>query len=216
MSAATAPTAADAPPRDREAAILDAALAVLARDGIGGVSMRAVAREAEVSLGLASYYFADKTALVAAALRRIAEEDLAIVRPAVDGTPAERLRTALGRVTAPDLLRRDYLALRLQLWSLAAVDGTYAEINRRGHRRYLGELAALIAAAVDGIDEAEATRRAGEILVVQNGIWLTAAIFDDPTAHQRSAQRCSQIAFAPAPTPSRHRTATPQQEAPTR
>lgn len=189
-------TAADAPPRGREAAILDAALAVLARDGIGGVSMRAVAREAEVSLGLASYYFADKTALVAAALRRIGEEDLAIGRPG-EGTPGERLRAALDRVAAPELLRRDYLALRLQLWSLATVDETFAEINRTGHRRYLGELAGLIAAAVDGVDTAEAMRRAGEILVVQNGIWLTAAIFDDPTERRRSAERCLQIAFAP-------------------
>lgn len=188
--------AVDSPPRGRETAILDAALAVLARDGIGGVSMRAVAREAEVSLGLASYYFADKTALVAAALRRIGEEDLAIVRPA-EGTPGDRLRAALDRVAAPELLHREYLALRLQLWSLAAVDETYAEINRAGQRRYLGELAGLIAAAVDGIDGAEAMRRAGEILVVQNGIWLTTAIFDDPAAQRRSAERCRQIAFAP-------------------
>ena len=45
MSTATSAPAAAA--RDREADILDAALAVLARDGIGGVTMRAVAREAK-------------------------------------------------------------------------------------------------------------------------------------------------------------------------
>ena len=94
MSTATSAPAAAA--RDREADILDAALAVLARDGIGGVTMRAVAREAEVSLGLANYYFTDKTSLVCAALRRIGEQDLEIVRPPDDGRlPARPMSESL-------------------------------------------------------------------------------------------------------------------------
>ena len=42
---------------DKRERILEAVLAVLARDGISGATMRAVAREAEVALGLATYYF---------------------------------------------------------------------------------------------------------------------------------------------------------------
>jgi AcrR family transcriptional regulator len=190
-------TAAATPQRDREADILDAALAVLARDGIGGVSMRAVARAADVSLGLANYHFTDKTTLICAALRRIAEQDLAIVRPDPDDDPATRLRSALHRVADDDLVDARYLALRLQLWSLAAVDASYADINRSAQDRYLDELADLIEAAVPPIDRDEARRRAGEILVIQNGIWLTAAI-DDPGARTRSVEACARIAFSPA------------------
>lgn len=97
MTAATS-----AQPRDREAEILHAALTVLARDGIGGTSMRAVAREADVSLGLANYYFTDKTSLVCAALRRIGEQDLTIVEG--DGStedPRERLLRAAAHRRAP-------------------------------------------------------------------------------------------------------------------
>ena len=51
-----------------------------------------------------------------------------------------------------------------------------------------------------GLTRAEAARRAGEILVVQNGIWLTAAIFDHAhdidQAMARSIARCEQIALA--------------------
>lgn len=191
------------PPRDREADILDAALAVLARDGIGGVSMRAVAREAEVSLGLANYYFTDKTSLICAALRRIADQDLAIVRPESSDGPADRLRHALHRVADDDLLDPGYLALRLQLWSLATVDPAYADINRSAQHRYLDELAQLIGAAVPDVDPDEARRRAGEILVIQNGIWLTAAIIDDRDARTRGIESCERIAFSPAPTPIR-------------
>jgi AcrR family transcriptional regulator len=42
---------------DRPSQILDAVLALLAREGIAGVSMRAVSREAGVALGLVHYYF---------------------------------------------------------------------------------------------------------------------------------------------------------------
>jgi TetR/AcrR family transcriptional regulator, cholesterol catabolism regulator len=108
--------------RDREADILDAVLVVLARHGISGVTMRAVARAAGVSLGLANYYFTDKTSLVAAALRRIGQQDLDIVQGDRDTEPAERLQFALRRVGDGEFLDPTYLALRLQLCSLATVD----------------------------------------------------------------------------------------------
>ena len=181
--------------RDREADILDAALAVLARDGIGGVSMRAVAQAAGVSLGLANYYFTDKTTLVCAALRRIGDQDLAIVHADRQGEATARLRGALHRVADAHYLQPHYLALRLQLWSLAAVDPAYGVISRTAQQRYLDELTRLIAAATPGLSAEEAARRAGEILVIQNGIWLTAAILDDSDAIARSIRRCEEIAF---------------------
>src|SRR5262245_43030941 len=114
---------------DRQALILEAVLSLLARDGISGVSMRAVAREAGVALGLVHYYFEDKTSLIAASLRRIEEQDISIVEP--DPTlPAERrLRVALHRVSDPEFLTTEYLSLRLQLWALAQANEQFAEIN---------------------------------------------------------------------------------------
>lgn len=198
-------TAAVAAPRDRESDILDAALAVLARDGIGGVTMRAVARAAGVSLGLANYYFTDRSSLVCAALTRIGNHDLDIVRADDDEVDAtERLRRALHRVGDERFLQPHYLALRLQLWSLAAVDPAYAAINRTAQHRYLDELTSLVRAAMPGGDRREAARRAGEILVLQNGVWLTAAIIDDRAAIVRCIARCEEIALAPTPP---HRTA---------
>lgn len=183
------------PVPDRATAIVDAALDVMARDGIRGVSMRAVATAAGVSLGLANYHFTDKTTLIAAVLRRVGDRDLDIVRS--DGaTPVERLRAALRRVGDREFLRPDYLALRLQLWSLAAVDPTFAEINRTAQLRYRDHLVDLIEAARPHLDRSEATRRAADILVIQNGIWLTAAIIDDNEALQRSIHRCERLALA--------------------
>ena len=182
---------------DREASILDAALIVLGRAGISGVTIRSVAKVAGVSVGLANYYFADKTSLICAALRRIGERDLDILRPGGDN-PGERLRRALHRISDPDLTSPAYLALRLQLWSLASVDPRYGEINENAQHRYLDRLAELVREAMPGLDADEVARRSTDILVLQNGIWLTAAIINDRDALERSIAQCEVIAFSPA------------------
>ena len=49
--------------------VLEGALRVLARDGVGGVTHRAVAKEAGVSLSATTYYFKSKSELLADAYR---------------------------------------------------------------------------------------------------------------------------------------------------
>lgn len=180
---------------DKEELMLDAVITVLARGGIAAVSMRAVAKEAGVALGLLNYYFDDKTSLIAAALRRVGDLDAALVAP-VDGLdPVQQLRQALRRVADAEFLSADYLGLRLQLWSLAPVEPRFAEINHRAQTRYRDGLADLVAAARPDLDSAEVGRRAADILVTQNGMWLTSILIVDPESIARSVQRCEQIAF---------------------
>lgn len=180
----------------KEELILDAVLAVLGRDGIAGVSMRAIAREAGVSVGLATYYFPDKNAMIAAALDRLGAEDAQLldIDPAAD--PVTRLLRALQRVADPDLLSSNHLALRLQLWSLAPVDPAYASINTRAQTAYRDRIADLVLGARPTLSRAEAIRRAGDIVIVQNGVWLTSLLIPDPDATERAVRRCEQIALA--------------------
>ncbi len=175
--------------------ILDATLRVLARDGVVGVSMRAVAREAGVAVGLANYHFENKTTLVCAALRRIGERDMELVTPPDAGDPAERLRHCLRLAVDASFLAPDYLSLRLQLWSLAGVDPEFAAINQAAQRRYLAGLADLIAAARPDLDRVEIERRAADVLIEQNGVWLTAILIADADAVERALTRCEEIAL---------------------
>src|SRR3954453_23697236 len=101
---------------DRQASILEADLGLLSRHGISGVSMRAVAREAGVALGLVNYYFEDKLSLIRAALHSIDEHDVRLVAPDPELSPDEQLQKALRRVAGPELLTTRYLSLRLHLW----------------------------------------------------------------------------------------------------
>ncbi len=182
---------------DRQSRILEAALDLLSRHGISGVSMRAVAREAGVALGLVNYYYDDKTSLIRAALHRVDEHDLKLVAPDLSSAPDEQLRKALRRVAGAELLTTRYLSLRLHLWALAQADEDYAEINAAAFDRYLDGLASLVSNAVPGLPWEQCRERAADIVVVQNGMWLTALLGIDKAAIQRSIARTEQIAFAP-------------------
>lgn len=182
---------------DRQELILDAVLRLLSRRGISGISMRAVAGEANVALGLVNYHYEDKAGLIAAALRRIEEQDLAIVEPDATLSPEARLRAALRRVSAPEFLTTEYLSLRLQLWALAHVDDAFGEINIEAQRRYRAGLATLIRAARPTLSRAECDRRATDIDILQNGIWLTALLGLDRASIRRSIERSEEIALAP-------------------
>ena len=182
-------------PAERDQAILDATLALLAREGIAGVTMRAVAREADVSLGLVNYYYVDKHQLICAALQRIEADDVSILNP-VDGLDAqEQLRSALARVATPQIMTTEYLSLRLQLWSLATAHRDFAEINASAHVRYRTRLAALISNARPELSKADCRRRANDIDVVQNGVWLSSLLGVDRASLRRALKTCEDIAF---------------------
>lgn len=182
---------------DRQTRILEAALDLLSRRGISGVSMRAVAREAGVALGLVNYYYDDKTSLIRAALRRVDEHDLLLVAQDPSLTADEQLRKALRRVAAADLLTTRYLSLRLHLWALAQADEDYAQINAAAFDRYIDGLAALVSNAQPGLSWEECRARAADIVVIQNGMWLTSLLGVDKESIKRSISRTEEIAFTP-------------------
>ncbi|MDR6437833.1 AcrR family transcriptional regulator [Paenarthrobacter nicotinovorans] len=183
---------------DRQKRILEAALELLSRHGISGINMRAVAREAGVALGLVNYYYEDKSSLIRAVLHQIEEHDLLLVEPSPTSTPDEQLRGSLRRVADPGLLTTPYLSLRLHLWALAQADEEFARINAAAFDRYLQGLAALIGNAIPGLSPDEGRERAADIVVVQNGMWLTTLLGIDKAAIERGIARTEEIAFAPS------------------
>ena len=82
-------TAVRRPPSEAvRAAIIEATIRLIGHDGVDGVTHRAVAHEARVSLSSTTYHFASRDEIVSEALRRVA--DLEIERISRDaGTLAE-------------------------------------------------------------------------------------------------------------------------------
>ncbi|MGV9345563.1 TetR/AcrR family transcriptional regulator [Streptomyces spiralis] len=77
-------------PRDRRAVLADAAIDVLARSGMRGLTHRAVDREAEVPPGTTSAYFRTRQALLTALVRRLVERDQAELEETGRRTPVPR------------------------------------------------------------------------------------------------------------------------------
>ncbi|MGW7353247.1 TetR/AcrR family transcriptional regulator [Streptomyces sp. NPDC054784] len=99
---------------ERRQRIIDAAIRVVARDGVAGLSHRRVAAEADVPLGSTSYHFASRDDLLVAALGQISDEWLATVErwlEAVD--PDAPLGEEIARFVA-DSLSGDRTRARLE------------------------------------------------------------------------------------------------------
>lgn len=60
----------------RRVEIIDAAIEVMARVGLAGLSMRLVASQAQIPLGALTYYFKDKSDLVAQAFAQLSDREI--------------------------------------------------------------------------------------------------------------------------------------------
>jgi DNA-binding transcriptional regulator YbjK len=130
----------------RRAALADAGIAVLAREGSRGLTHRAIDDEAHVPTGTASNYFRSRQALIAGLFQRIGErlaptpEDLAR-RASQTPSPAlfaDYLRDIVRRLVAErevtlalfelrlEAARRPELAAALQEWQRAGFEGDVA------------------------------------------------------------------------------------------
>lgn len=67
----------------RRQALLEAALRVIGRDGIRGVTHRSVSAEAQIALGATTYYFDSKEHLIEECLRYAADAEIAALEDAI-------------------------------------------------------------------------------------------------------------------------------------
>ena len=82
---------------------------------------------------------------------------------------------------------------------LAQVNDEFAEINSTAQGRYRAGLATLIHAARPGLTKSECGRRAADIDVLQNGVWLTSLLGLDRSSIRRSVARSEEIALGDRP-----------------
>jgi AcrR family transcriptional regulator len=160
---------ADPAPRDApghgegRAALLAAAVRVMDRDGMRGLTYRSVAQEAGVSHGLVRHHFGSREALIHEAVLDLSERSLQITRLGADAHRLEELGAGTTRmVTDPENLpgvdyelilearRRPELAPAVHALYDRYLDATRRDLERIG----LGgdeALARLVFAALDGL-----------------------------------------------------------------
>jgi AcrR family transcriptional regulator len=138
-----APTDHEARRRD----VSEAVWRVLARDGFGGLTLRALAAEMGASTGLVTHYFPSKQALIRHALE-VSEEHSA-KRPSrdaeADGLPA--LRAALLDVLPLDAATTVMNRVWVSSWDVALADRELGAAERARYRRWRARLRPMVQAA---------------------------------------------------------------------
>ena len=171
-----------APQQAIRAAIIEATIRLVGRHGVDGITHRAVAREAGVSLSSTTYHFASRDEIVSEALRRVAALEIErIARDAealADGHPdvasiARALAAWLTEQVQGDDLLRVRAGYHLQLeagrrpelraihiaWGRAVHDLAERVLRAAGSPRPRTD-ATILASAIDGLrlDEVTAPR----------------------------------------------------------
>lgn len=131
----------------RRKQIVDATIRCLAREGYSGLTMKKVAREAGVSQGILHYYFADKRAILVAALGRVmADLDRRVLREAHGSRdPRERLRALIGACLSVATEAREFWIVFVEFWGEMMHDRTLLKINAELYarvRRLIGSIVA--------------------------------------------------------------------------
>jgi DNA-binding transcriptional regulator YbjK len=164
---------------ERRTEILDAALAVLAEQGMRGLTHRAVDAAAGIAAGSTSYYFRSRAALVAGCVHRLLEQDLEREVPEVLAAGPAALADALtATAVAMATTQRHRTLARYELTLAAARDPDLRRVMRAGGDtvRRLGADALAASGAPDPAGTAAA------LAAVMDGLAMTALVRgpDDP------------------------------------
>jgi AcrR family transcriptional regulator len=168
------PKEVDHDARRRELA--DAAIRVIARNGLSATTLAHVAEESGWSIGSIRYYFPNKDELIASALWRVGERvDERIRRRTAGGMSVADLRSAAAELLPLDAIGREEAVVHLAFLAQAAVVPDLADAAEDAARRLQEPLAARIAHAVQAGELAprlDAEHEATRLRVLLDGLRL--------------------------------------------
>jgi len=178
--------------------ILEATMQVIVRDGLDAASMRAVAEEADVSLGLLSYHFDAKENLIVSAFKLGADRLIEFTAEQIEAAgpdPIDRVRAAVRSFFDAEFVSSEYLALWFAIWGVSRTNHEVAELERALHDRYNKIIGATIQAADPDLNATRVGERITDLAALQNGLWLNWTRFEDRDALERGLARCEAIAL---------------------
>jgi AcrR family transcriptional regulator len=190
-------------PGARRAALIEATLRCLKREGRDGLSARRIGAEAGISIGLINHYFPSKDDLVAAAYETLADRQLAMLRESAEagGDPVARLRAFVAAFFGPDILDREVLRAWIVFWAMAFESEAVRGVHESSSGRFLQALGHLLAAA--RTDLADPASEATELSALLDGLWVEWCLADAPFAAAEGRAICDRWIdrFLAAPIP---------------
>lgn len=160
-------------PDARRADLIAAAARVLAREGTGGASVRAIAVEAGVSPGLVGHYFAGIDALVAATYAHVehtVSEALDAAVAAAGPDPRARLDAFVTASFSPPIASGELLATWTAFWSLVRSRDDIARQHDEQYAAFRARLELLLTEC--GLPAPRLRHAAIAITALVDGLWL--------------------------------------------
>lgn len=175
--------------QDRRSLIIKAAFQCLQEHGYAKLTARKIAEHSNISLGHITYHFKDmKEVLVEtyryASLTLFEATQQELSRS--DKSPIDQLRVFLGTGFTKIFLKREYLRVRIDLWSAALAHEEIAGAERELYGRYRSRLNELLhdVATDRGCGSEAIPFLADTLMATQDGLWL-----DWERRHSESAIR---------------------------
>ena len=162
-------------PEIRRRLLIEAAERCLAAHGIQGFTIDRICREANVSRGLISHYFAGKDELLVAVYRSALYGAIMsrLTAAAAGATPLLRLRAVIDSAFQPETFQRSNLRVWLALWGEIATNPKLQTVHRSLYRNYRARLAEAIAGvAAERRLAVDAPSLARNVIAMIDGLWL--------------------------------------------
>ena len=162
---------------DRRQALIDATIASLRRHGHEGLSVRRIAAEAGVSIGLINHHFPNKNALIAESYRYFSQQLTEGFRVAVSQArlePRARLRALFEAVFSRPNLDPQVLTAWIQFWGLFRDSPEIRKVHDKVGRGYGELLRTLLADLLQSTKGPRFNLRLASIglTALLDGLWL--------------------------------------------
>ena len=169
----------------RREQIVRATIRCLARDGYSGLTMKKLARESRVSQGILHYYFADKRAILVAALEAVTADldgRVAAAQSRGPRDPRARLRALIGACLALAAEEREFWIVFVAFWGEMMHDRRLRGINAGLYARTRRLIGALVAQGIRAgrFRRVDVLQAAAVILALVDGVSLQLTF--DPSA----------------------------------
>lgn len=165
------------PASERRQELIEATLRSLKKRGHEGLSVRSIAAEAGVSIGLITHYFPNKNRLVAESYRYFSRQLEDGFREAVEqaaANPRARLHAFIDAVFSRPSLDPRVLTAWVVFWGLFRSSPEMRRVHGEGHRGYGALLSTLLADYERAVGRFRMTRRLAEtgLAALLDGLWL--------------------------------------------
>jgi TetR/AcrR family transcriptional regulator, transcriptional repressor of bet genes len=163
----------------RRRQLIEATVGAIGELGFNATTIAEIARRAQVSTGLVSFYFGDKDGLLEATLRHLARQLSMSVAGRLRGaaTPRERVQAVIDANLEAGQFERQIGMVWLAFWGQVPHSPRFARVQRAYQRRIASNLAHALQPAM-GRERALAVAESTAAMI--DGLWLRATLARDP------------------------------------